>query len=86
MQLMENLPSVKKAVVKGLCVECAVRHHNFKEMLAHGKEDEHFSESPLPAAWIDGRRYRLLTPLGAQNAVCYECSARVPVVFLPVTE
>ena len=86
MQTMENLPSTKKAAITGLCVECAVRHHNFKEILAHGKGDDHCSESPLPAAWIDGRRYRLLAPLGVQNATCRECNAKVPTIFLPIAE
>jgi len=87
MQLMENLPSVKKSVVTGLCVECAVRNHDFKEILAHGKGDDHFSESALPAAWIDGRRYKLLTPLGTQkNLTCSDCNRKVTSIFIPIAD
>jgi len=86
MQLMEDLPPVKNSIVMGLCVECAVRRHDFKEILAHGKGDDHFSESPLPEAWIDGRRYKLLTPVGSQKVTCRECNRKVTSIFLPIAD
>ncbi len=86
MQLMENVPPLNSSVVTGLCVECAVRRHDFKEILAHGKGDDLFYESPLPAAWIDGRRYKLLTPVGRQKVTCRECNRKVTSIFLPIVE
>ena len=73
-------------IVTGLCLECAIRHHDFSEILAHGKGDDHFSDSPLPAAWIDGRRHRLLIPVGNQGATCGVCNKRVPSIYLPIAE
>ncbi len=73
-------------VLAGLCIECALRHHDFKEILARGKDDDLFPESPLPAAWIDGRRCRVLIPIGNQTALCHECQRNVPTIFLPIPE
>jgi len=73
-------------VVTGLCVECAIRHHSYKEILAHGKGEDYFSDLPLPAAWIDGRRHRLQTPDRELGAPCGECHKRVACIYLPITE
>jgi hypothetical protein len=73
-------------VVTGLCVACAIRHHSYKEILAHGKGEDYFSDLPLPAAWIDGRRHRLETPAQEQGMTCGECRNRVACIYLPITE
>ena len=73
-------------VVTGLCVECAIRHHSYKEILAQGKGEDYFSDLPLPAAWIDGRRHRLHTPDRGLRATCRECHKRVACIYLPITE
>jgi hypothetical protein len=84
MQLIEDQTMLEKGIVTGLCLECAVRRHDFKEILAQGRCDDHFYEAPLPAAWIGGRRYRLLTCFGTQGATCSECNRSVPGIYLPV--
>ena len=84
MQIMEGRAMPYKPILTGLCVECAIRHHDYKEILPHGKVDDHFLEAPLPSAWIGGRRYRLLIPVGNQGTACSECNKRVPSIFLPI--
>jgi len=87
MQLIKDREAVLKrnrTVITGLCVECALRHHTYEEILAHGGGDDYLSESPLPAAWIDGRRHRLLTPSTQQKTVCGECNKSVAGVYLPI--
>ena len=72
---------------QGLCVEYAVRRHDFGEILANGRGDDYyFSEAPLPAAWIDGRRHRLLTCAGTEEMTCSECNRRVAGIYYPWTE
>ncbi len=78
---MTNEPTLS-----GLCLQCAVARHDFKEILAHGKGDDHFRDSPLPAAWIDGRRYKVLSPVGAQTAICNECGRDVVSIFMLILE
>ena len=67
----------------GLCISCALLHHDFKEILGRGAGDDHFSEMPLPQAWIDGRRYRLLPYIQTQETTCRECNVRVPSLYVP---
>jgi hypothetical protein len=73
-----------KSVATGLCPECSVSHHYYQEILAHDEGDEYFLDVPLPAAWIDGRRHRLHTPVSEQSAECKECKKRVPAIYLPI--
>ena len=68
----------------GLCLECAVRRHDFKEILGQGRCDDHFYEAPLAAAWMVVRRHRILTCFGIQGATCSECNRKVPGIYLPV--
>jgi len=86
MQIIEEQAMLHKRILTGLCVECAVRRHDFKEMLTNGKGDDRFSEAPLPAAWIGGRRHRLLTPVNAQGAMCRECNRKVPSIYLSIAD
>ena len=73
----------EKRVVTGLCIECAVRHPGFREILGGGTGDGLFLETPLPEAWVDARRYRLLQPIGDQETTCSACKRRVPVLYVP---
>jgi len=75
-----------EGVSAGLCVECAIRHHSYQEILAHGKGEDYFSDAPLPAAWIDGKRHRLQTPDRKQGTTCEECHKRMACIYLPITE
>jgi len=87
MQLIGDRETMRKknrTVTTGLCVECAIRHHDYKEILPHGRSDDHFPEAPLPSAWIDGRRHRLLIPASKEGTSCSECNKRVPGIFLPI--
>jgi hypothetical protein len=83
---MEDQTVPQKDIITGICVECALRRHDFAEILPRGKGDDQFFEAALPAAWIDGRRYRLLTPIGMQGATCHECNRKVANIYLPIVE
>jgi hypothetical protein len=67
----------------GLCLECALRHHDFREILARSTDDDLFSETPLPEAWIGGRRYRLLPNPTLQETTCSQCNANVASLYMP---
>ena len=86
MQIIEERAMRHERTLTGLCIECAIRHHDFSEILAYGMDDRQFSEAPLPAAWIGGRRHTLLAPFGAQGTWCSECNRKVPSVYLPIAE
>ena len=80
MQFTENQAARETRVVTGLCIGCALRHHDFREIL--GRDDQS-SERPLPEAWIDGRRYRLLPATGTEGAMCSDGNVSVPSIYLP---
>ena len=86
MQITEERAVRHNNIFTGLCVECAIRHHDYKEILPHGTGDDHCSEAPLPKAWVDGRRHRLLIPVGTEGARCGECNRRVASIYLPIAE
>ena len=84
MQLTESQTAPSKGVVTGLCMECAMRHHDYREMLRHETGDDHFSETPLPEAWIDGRRHMLLSHPWTQQETCAECNRKAPSLYMPM--
>jgi len=83
MQITYSQTEQKKRVITGLCIGCAVRHPGFREILGRGTGDDLLLETPLPEAWIDGRRYRLLLPIGNREATCSACKRRVPGLYVP---
>ena len=54
MQLTEERAMLHEGIPAGLCLECAVRRHDFKEILGQGRCDDHFYEAPLAARVIGG--------------------------------
>ena len=86
MQIIEEEAMLHKRIYTGLCVECVLRHHDYKEILPHGRGGDPVSEAPLPAAWIDGRRHRLLIPVGTQGAMCSDCNRRVHGIYVAIAE
>jgi hypothetical protein len=83
-RLTESQTAPGKGFVTGLCMECAMRHHDYREMLRHETGDDHFSETPLPHAWIDGRRHMLLPAIGTEGITCSECNGSVPSIYMPM--
>jgi hypothetical protein len=80
-QLTENQTAPGKGAVTGLCMECAIRHHDYKELLGH-KMDDHYSEAPFPRAWIDGRRHMLLSRAWTHQETCTECNGKAPNLYV----
>ena len=75
-----------KNIATGFCVECAIRYHYYKEILAQGEAEDYFPGASLPAAYIDGRRYKLQTPVREKGTTCGYCRRRVTSLYLPITE
>ena len=80
-QLTESQTVPSKGAVMGLCMECALRHHDYREMLWHETGDDH---SPFPRAWIDGRQYMLLSPAWTHQETCTECNRKAPSIYVPM--
>ena len=84
MPITNHLTAPEKGFVPSLCIECALRHHDFREILGRGTDDYDLSsETPLPEAWIAGRRYRLLPYAGGQETMCSECNRSVASLYMP---
>ena len=66
--------------VAGLCIKCALRHHDFREIIGGATEDRYFPDTPLPQAWIDGRRH-LLQSIMTGLGICRDCNTRVESVY-----
>ncbi len=84
MQLAEDRVSTGKST--GLCTECALRHHDYKEMLPQEMDDGYSSETPLPQAWIDGKRCALVSRPWAHQNTCSECDREAPGFYLPMKQ
>jgi hypothetical protein len=83
-QSTENQAVPRNGSVTGLCMECAIRHHDYREMLWHETGDDHFSETPFPRAWIDGRQYMLLSCAWMHQETCPECNRKAPGFYVPM--
>ncbi len=68
----------------GLCIGCAMLHHDYTEIIGPAAAEEYCCDKALPEAWIDGRRYRLNPDVAARTCVCRECNARALGVYIPV--
>src|SRR5512135_1744068 len=76
----------EKRAGRGLCIECALRRHDFHELAWRhtGREGHH--ETPLPHALIDGRRYVLLSYAWTHVEQCGECKRKAANLYLPIPE
>lgn len=74
-----------KRAFPGLCAECALRHHDFHELIGNDSANDGFSDFFLPRAFIDGRLYMLLPSSCSRQKECGECRGKVPNLYLPVT-
>jgi hypothetical protein len=84
MQLAERQAAPGKEVATGLCMECAMLHHDYREMLRHEMGNDHYSETPFPRAWIDGRRHMLLSRAWTHQEMCTECNREAPTLYVPM--
>ena len=69
-----NQATSEKGSVIGLCMECALRQHDFHELTGSGKAIDGLTETPLPQALIDGRRHVLLPYAWTHQERCTECN------------
>lgn len=76
MQVTESQTAPGEGV---LCMECALCHHDYREMLQH---ETGVSETPFPQAWIDGRRHMLLSRAWAHHETCTECNKKAPLLYV----
>jgi hypothetical protein len=74
----------KKDTIMGLCMECALRRHDFHELLGKEAKDEGLRETPLPQALIDGRPHVLLSYAWTHRERCSECKRKAANLYLPI--
>lgn len=65
-----------------ICIECAIKHYDFEEILRSSNGDGAHSERALPEAWIDGRKYRL-GPVAYYHVACDRCHRVASNLFMP---
>jgi hypothetical protein len=78
-----NAHETRRPSIIGLCIECALRHHEYSQALKCPAGEENWSDSLPSGAWIDGRRYTLRTSFGIQKLICSECDREVNNVYVP---
>ena len=67
----------------GLCIECAVRHHDLSQATRPHAGGSDRLEASLIDAWIDGRWYTMLSSVGATTMHCRECRRIMASIYLP---
>jgi hypothetical protein len=68
----------------GLCMNCALRRHDFHEVLGRSSSDVRLPETPLPQGLIDGRPYVLVSHAWTHQQTCGECGRKAAALYLPV--
>ncbi len=77
-----NRSNPNPGIITGVCIECALCYHDFKELIGRAAEEGPPSEAALSSAWIDGRRHSLLSSLGTLPMICRECRKRVETLYI----
>jgi hypothetical protein len=70
--------------VTGLCIECALRRHEYHEVLGSDPRSAGPPDTPLPQALIDGRPHVLLSYAWTHQDRCSECKGPATNLYLPV--
>jgi hypothetical protein len=65
-----------------ICIECAVKHHDFEEILHTSKSDCTYDERAFPEARIDGEKYRLGL-VAPYHVACDHCHRVMGSLFMP---
>jgi hypothetical protein len=65
-----------------ICIECAISHHDFEEILRSSNGEGVCNERALPEAWIDGRKYKL-GPVAPYHVACDQCHRVTSSLFMP---
>ena len=77
-----NQTTSEKNTVMGLCIECALRHHDFHELIGRGTDMDGLPETLLPQVLIDGRRHVLLSYALTRQERCTECNRTTPNLYV----
>ena len=64
-----------------LCVECAIRNHDFSEIKAPPGDCQFYNDTLPPRAWIDGQPCRLSCHPSRQNLECQDCKRKVKSLY-----
>jgi hypothetical protein len=75
----------QKGALIGLCMECALRLHDFHELVGSDTRNDGPGEAALPQALIDGRRHVLLSHAWTHQERCSECKREAANLYLPIT-
>ncbi len=68
----------------GLSRECALRYHGYEETVRHETDDDLFMDIPFSEAWIEGRRYVMLSSAWVHEGTCAECQWEASGLYLPM--
>ena len=79
-----NLTMAGRGALTGLCTECALRRHDFREVIGNEKKSAGLPDTPLPQALIDGRRHVLLSYAWTHQERCSECKGPAANLYLPM--
>ncbi len=65
-----------------ICIECAIRYHDFEEISCSSNGDGVCNEKAFPEARINGKKHRLGL-VGPYHAACDHCHKVVNSLFIP---
>jgi hypothetical protein len=71
-----------RKITTGICIECALRRHDFREVMGALEGDEDFPAMRLPQALIDGRNHTLLSYAWTRQENCVECGQKVANLYI----
>ncbi len=68
-----------------ICIECAVEHHDFREVTNVPACSGTWTEAGFREAWIDGRKYKLRN-VSAYHVSCNDCHRLGVILFMPAKD
>jgi hypothetical protein len=87
--IMQEVPEARTnratgewGTLTGLCIECALRRHDFHEVIGNNTKTPGPPDITLPQALIDGRRHVLLSYVWTHQERCSECERKAPNLYL----
>ena len=84
LQSRTNLTTGKRGTLTGLCMECALRRHDFHQLIGNETESASPPDVPFPHALIDGRHHVLLSYVWTHLERCSECNGSAANLYVPM--
>ena len=76
-------PQNTESTATGVCIECALRRHDFRELIEASESGDALPMVRLPRAFIDGKTHVMLSSVWTHQETCAECGRKAANLYIP---